>query len=54
MTAGLPTIAPYTLPVDEDLPAGRVTWQIETDRAALLMHDMQNYFVRAFAPGTAD
>ena len=52
MTPGLPKIAPYTLPLDEDLPAGRVSWQLETARAALLLHDMQNYFVRAFAAGS--
>ncbi|TCK23852.1 bifunctional isochorismate lyase/aryl carrier protein [Ancylobacter aquaticus] len=47
---GLPTIAPYALPGANDLPAPRAPWKLERDRAALLVHDMQNYFLRPFAP----
>jgi bifunctional isochorismate lyase/aryl carrier protein len=46
----LPNIAPYELPRAEDLPAPRGPWRIEAARAALLIHDMQNYFVSAFTP----
>ena len=49
MTAkGLPTIAPYALPGAEELPTPRAPWKVERDRAALLVHDMQHYFVRPY------
>ena len=51
MTAkGLPTIAPYALPRTDELPRPRAPWKLERDRAALLIHDMQNYFLRPFTP----
>lgn len=46
----LPRIAAYALPTDSDLPGARVPWQLDPARAALLIHDMQNYFVNAFTP----
>ena len=49
----LPQIASYALPLDHELPKARGPWQIERNRAALLIHDMQNYFLRAFTPGSA-
>lgn len=49
----LPSIAPYALPTAAELPQARVTWQIDPSRAALLVHDMQRYFVSAF-PADAD
>ncbi|MCO5080585.1 MAG: isochorismatase family protein [Rhizobiaceae bacterium] len=49
----LPKIPPYDLPRAEELPASRGPWKVETARAALLIHDMQNYFVGAFTPGTS-
>ncbi|MDB5368893.1 MAG: Isochorismatase family protein [Roseomonas sp.] len=49
-TKGLPTIAPYALPRADELPAPRGPWRLERGRAALLVHDMQHYFVRPFAP----
>lgn len=58
---GLPTIQPYELPTAAELPKSRGPWTVETNRAALLVHDMQNYFVRPFvadvsplAPATAN
>jgi bifunctional isochorismate lyase/aryl carrier protein len=52
MTAkGLPTIAPYALPTEAELPAARAPWRRDPARAALLVHDMQRYFVRPFVPG---
>lgn len=44
----LPTIATYALPDAADLPAPRVPWRASRDRAALLIHDMQNYFLAPF------
>jgi bifunctional isochorismate lyase/aryl carrier protein len=44
----LPTIAPYALPQPHELPTSRVAWRPERHRAALLIHDMQHHFVRAF------
>ena len=49
--AGLPRIAPYPLPAPGELPANRVRWPIDPARAALLIHDMQGYFLAAFSPG---
>lgn len=45
---GLPSIAPYPMPTTFDLPDNRVEWTIDPSRAALLIHDMQEYFVGAF------
>ncbi|MCX5077225.1 isochorismatase family protein [Streptomyces sp. NPDC060334] len=44
----LPAIAPYALPTAADLPANRVDWSIDPDRAVLLVHDLQNYFLSSF------
>lgn len=44
----LPTIAPYAMPGETDQPTSRADWSLETGRAALLIHDMQVYFVDAF------
>ncbi|MEU4804689.1 isochorismatase family protein [Actinosynnema sp. NPDC023587] len=47
---GLPTIEPYPMPTEADLPVNRVKWTSDPARAVLLIHDMQNYFLRAFSP----
>ena len=46
----LPSIQPYALPVEGEWPASRADWTLEPGRAALLIHDMQRYFVDAFTP----
>ncbi|MBA8824425.1 bifunctional isochorismate lyase/aryl carrier protein [Saccharopolyspora lacisalsi] len=46
----LPAIAPYSVPRQEELPADRVDWRLEPDRAVLLVHDMERHFVDAFTP----
>ncbi|MBI1205757.1 MAG: isochorismatase family protein [Azospirillum sp.] len=46
----LPRIADYPLPTLGELPPVRMAWRIAPRRAALLIHDMQAYFIRAFAP----
>ncbi|WP_277810074.1 isochorismatase family protein [Chromohalobacter canadensis] len=45
---GLPTISGYALPTPDELPAPRAPWRPETPRMALLVHDMQRYFLAAF------
>ncbi|UOQ84823.1 isochorismatase family protein [Gracilibacillus salinarum] len=45
---GLPTIPSYQMPTTGDLPENRVTWEVDRDRAVLLIHDMQQYFLNAY------
>jgi trans-2,3-dihydro-3-hydroxyanthranilic acid synthase len=42
---GLPTIEPYSMPTVGELPGNTADWVIDPDRAALLIHDMQRYFL---------
>lgn len=48
----LPSIESYPLPTSQDLPTNRADWHLSTSRAALLIHDMQHYFVDAFGPSS--
>lgn len=41
----IPAIDPYMLPA---LPDNRLNWTFEADRAVLLIHDMQHYFLRPY------
>jgi trans-2,3-dihydro-3-hydroxyanthranilic acid synthase len=45
---GIPPIAPYPLPGAGELPDNVAGWRVDPDRAVLLIHDMQRYFVRPF------
>jgi bifunctional isochorismate lyase/aryl carrier protein len=45
----IPAIAPYPMPAEHELPVNTAQWTIDPDRALLLIHDMQNYFLRPFA-----
>jgi trans-2,3-dihydro-3-hydroxyanthranilic acid synthase len=45
----IPAITPYPLPTE--LPPGRAGWRLDPGRAALLIHDMQRYFVDVFPAG---
>ncbi|MET0187703.1 MAG: isochorismatase family protein [Pseudonocardia sediminis] len=45
----LPRIEPYPLPAPSDRPTGRVGWRPDPARAALLVHDMQRYFLAPYA-----
>jgi bifunctional isochorismate lyase/aryl carrier protein len=44
----LPTMSNYPLPTAAELPAARGPWQPQRERMALLVHDMQRYFLAAF------
>ncbi len=45
---GIPSISPYKMPGIENLPENKVDWKIEPNRAVLLIHDMQKYFLNAY------
>lgn len=45
---GLPQVDPYPLPSNAELPPSSAPWQLDASRAALLIHDVQNYFVDVF------
>ncbi|MFD9061153.1 isochorismatase family protein [Kitasatospora purpeofusca] len=47
-TVKINDIPAYALPSPADLPANLAQWEIDPSRAALLVHDMQQYFVRPF------
>ncbi|MCC7633949.1 isochorismatase family protein [Stenotrophomonas rhizophila] len=49
----LPKIQPYPLPTQAELPTARGAWQPHPERVALLVHDMQRYFLAAFTPEAA-
>jgi len=44
----LPKIEPYDLPIEASLPKARAPFVPERHRLALLVHDMQNYFLAAY------
>lgn len=45
----LPALIDYA--TSQHTPANRANWTLDAGRAAVLVHDLQRYFVRAFAPG---
>ncbi|KAF7767612.1 bifunctional isochorismate lyase / aryl carrier protein [Pseudoalteromonas citrea] len=44
----IPKLSHYPLPREAQLPDNRVDWQIDPQRAALLIHDMQHYFINFY------
>jgi isochorismate hydrolase len=48
---GINRIAPYRMPNEGDLPDATVPWRPRCERAAVLVHDMQRYFLRFFPAG---
>ncbi len=49
----LPAIAAYDLPGAGELPASRADWTPDSARMALLIHDLQLYFLAAYGEGAA-
>jgi trans-2,3-dihydro-3-hydroxyanthranilic acid synthase len=45
---GIPPIRSYPLPTTASVPDNVVKWTAEPERAVLLVHDMQRYFLRGF------
>ncbi|WP_318362783.1 isochorismatase [Enterobacter sp.] len=41
----IPKLTGYALPAAAEIPNNKVNWAFEPERAALLIHDMQDYFV---------
>ncbi len=41
----IPKLTAYALPEASELPVSKVNWEADPARAALLIHDMQEYFV---------
>ncbi|KIF75066.1 isochorismatase [Streptomyces sp. 150FB] len=48
---GIPPIEPYTFPTASELPHNTAAWSPDPDRAVLLVHDMQRYFLAPFPDG---
>jgi isochorismate hydrolase len=45
---GIPPVEPYSMPTAEEVPENSVDWRVDPRRAVLLLHDMQEYFLRPF------
>lgn len=48
---GIPQIAAYPMPEWRTMPENRVLWDLDPQRAVLLIHDMQDFFIRPFPAG---
>ncbi len=48
---GIPKIPSYSMPNVSDFPENKVSWQVDPDRAVLLIHDMQDYFLNFYDRG---
>lgn len=42
------SLAAYALPTQEEIPTNKVSWPFEPQKSALLIHDMQQYFVEFY------
>lgn len=45
-------ISDYPMPQVADFPTNTVDWQLNPKKAALLIHDMQNYFINFYSPNS--
>ncbi|NDL63841.1 isochorismatase family protein [Acerihabitans arboris] len=49
----IPKLVSYAMPTPAELPANKVNWAFEPQRAALLIHDMQDYFLNFWGEDSA-
>ncbi|KZM56091.1 MAG: isochorismatase [Bacillaceae bacterium] len=49
----IPHIPSYSIPELSELIENRVSWTLDPKRSALLIHDMQNYFLDKFTPNAS-
>ena len=49
----IPKLQAYALPEASDIPVNKVNWAFEPSRAALLIHDMQEYFLNFWGENSA-
>ena len=49
----IPTVASYALPTAAEFPVSKVKWALQPARAVLLVHDMQDYFLRFYGDDSA-
>lgn len=50
---GIPPIPPYVMPREEEVVQNVAGWRPDPSRVALLIHDVQQYFVEPFAAGSS-
>ncbi|MFG1174086.1 isochorismatase family protein [Erwiniaceae bacterium CAU 1747] len=48
----IPKLGSYALPAQAELPVNKVKWDFDPARAALLIHDMQEYFLNFWEEGS--
>lgn len=44
----IPRISGYAMPQESEFPGNKTSWAIEVDKAVLLVHDMQQYFLNFY------
>ncbi|MEG3756170.1 isochorismatase family protein [Psychromonas arctica] len=47
------SLAAYALPTSKEIPENKVSWPFEPNKSALLIHDMQQYFVEFYGQNNA-
>jgi bifunctional isochorismate lyase / aryl carrier protein len=45
-------ITDYPMPTPAQMPQNKTAWKLDTARAVLLIHDMQNYFLNFYQPNS--
>ncbi|WP_428243495.1 isochorismatase family protein [Gynuella sp.] len=49
----IPSLTDYVMPTTESLPTNKVSWSLEPAKAVLLIHDMQDYFLKFYPQDSA-
>lgn len=44
----IPRISGYAMPLASEFPTNKTSWTVEADKAVLLVHDMQQYFLNFY------